>query len=277
MLLFEHFSIWWHLCVAPFSVICGACELNWLHWRSGHRPLRESPCHDPLASLNLLLSLVTGRDHQVIIWIHVLEGGRLALDGGRFAVHAGDLQHPAGVVFQQVPCESLPAASHAHHDVLVVQHLQWKESRGSRSGNPQCASSGPAVLHVVTRFCLSDFLCPVVYRLHRVCTSLPCLKEALFVPRRWIRDTHPETQPCPAMWVRVCVWPFDWLKVSGGFSLTPHIPWQAHLCPRLLLLPEVSASFSPTRLFPFELGLKWPRECLLLNRRLIITQILDTK
>lgn len=91
--------------------------------------IRESPCPDQLVSLNLLLSLIVGRDHQVIIWIHVLKGWRFALDGGRFAVHTGDLQHPAGVVFQQIPRERFPSSSHADHDVFVVQHLKGKESK----------------------------------------------------------------------------------------------------------------------------------------------------
>lgn len=130
MLLFEHFQHDIFLSVTPFSkVIFRACELNWLHWRSGYRPLWESPCSDQLVSFNLLLSLIIGRDHQVVIWIHVLKGWRFALDRGCFAIHTRDLQHPAGVVFQQIPCECFPSSSHTDHDMFVVQHLKLKESK----------------------------------------------------------------------------------------------------------------------------------------------------
>lgn len=77
-------------------------------------------------SFNLLLSLVGGRDHQVIIWVHVLQGWGFALDRGCLAVHTGDLQHAAGVMLQQVACKGLPASSHTDHHMLVVQHLEGK-------------------------------------------------------------------------------------------------------------------------------------------------------
>lgn len=83
-------------------------------------------------SFNLLLSLVAGRDHQVVIWIHVLQGWGFALDRGCFAIHTGDLQHAAGVMLEQIACEGLPASSHADHHMLVVQHLEGETGKASQ-------------------------------------------------------------------------------------------------------------------------------------------------
>lgn len=133
--------------------ILRACELDWLPWSCGYRPLWESSCSDQLVSFNFLLSLVVGRDHQVIIWIHVLKGRRFALDGGRFAVHAGDLQHPAGVMLQQIPCKSFPSSSHTDHDMLVVQHLERKESRRVKFWEPSQAPWSTCSPGILSVFC----------------------------------------------------------------------------------------------------------------------------
>lgn len=71
--------------------------------------------------------------HQVAVRADVFDGGgpaaaAAAAAGGRLSLHPGELEHAAGVVFQQVALEGLPSAAHAHHHVLVVQHLQITES-----------------------------------------------------------------------------------------------------------------------------------------------------
>lgn len=90
-----------------------------------------SPFQRP-ASFNLLLSLVAGRDHQVVIWIHVLQGWGFALDRGCLAIHTRDLQHAAGVMLEQIACEGLPASSHTDHHVLVMQHLERKTRKAGQ-------------------------------------------------------------------------------------------------------------------------------------------------
>lgn len=65
-----------------------------------------------------------GRHHQVAVWGEVFDIGGLGADGGYLSLHSGNLQHAAGVVFQQVALERLPASADPHHHMLVVQHLQ---------------------------------------------------------------------------------------------------------------------------------------------------------
>lgn len=75
-------------------------------------------------SLHLPLGLVVSRHHQVGVGTHVFDGRRFVLDGGGLAVYAGNLQHPARVVFQQITGERFPATSDADHHVFVVKHLE---------------------------------------------------------------------------------------------------------------------------------------------------------
>lgn len=84
----------------------------------------------PAQSLRSLLAPVVGSHDQVAVRAELFNGGgpAAAADGGRLSLHPRELQHAAGVVFEQVALEGLPAAAHAHHHVLVVQHLQITES-----------------------------------------------------------------------------------------------------------------------------------------------------
>lgn len=78
-----------------------------------------------LSLMSSLFAAVVGCHHQVAVRGEVLDvGGLAAADGGRLALHPGDLKHAARVVFQQVALKGLPASTNTHHDVLVVQHLQ---------------------------------------------------------------------------------------------------------------------------------------------------------
>lgn len=273
MLLFEHFQHDIFLSVTAFSkVIFRACELNWLHWRSGYRPLWESPCSDQLVSFNLLLSLIIGRDHQVVIWIHVLKGWRFALDGGCFAIHTRDLQHPAGVVFQQIPCECFPSSSHTDHDMFVVQHLKWKESKSVKFWE--------LLQYLESTFCysiaiifLSRFHALVFsYLVHSVWVSISFIQAALFF-------FH-----AIGSWVYILEPSFTLLHESGsvdnpllGSMCLEASLWHLTFCYRLVstpiscLLPHIL----PTKLFPSETGLTRPQKCLLLA--IMNTQIFDTK
>lgn len=275
---YDDTSLW----VTPFSkVIFRACELSWLPWRSGYRPFWESPCPDQLVSLNLLLSLIVGRDHQVVIWIHVLKGWRLALDGGRFAIHTGDLQHPAGVVFQQIPRERFPSSSHADHDVFVVQHLQWKESKRVK-------------FRAFLQYLESAFSSKCCYCVWSVWFFTPgCLSARGVIAtdlanRLWkrLRLCHASgsgsTSQKPGSpgfvngsesnpWIGLmCQEAFLWHLI---FHYRPSLT----LPPPFLLLPQISASILPTRVSALEPGLRRLRKCLLLNITLIITQIFDAK
>lgn len=230
------------LWVTPFSkVIFRACELNWLPWRSGYRPFRESPCPDQLASLNLLLSLIVGRDHQVIIWIHVLKGWRFALDGGRFAIHTGDLQHPAGVVFQQIPRERFPSSSHADHDVFVVQHLKWKESKRVKfqaflqylesTFSSKCGYCVPSVLFFMPGFLsargrTASDLANRLWKRLRLCHA------------RGSRVHIPEAR-LARLCEWVCVQSLDWFNVSGGASLSD--TWYSITGPSLPPVPAAAS------------------------------------
>lgn len=71
-----------------------------------------------------LFAAVVCCHHQVAVRGQVLDVGGLAAERGRLALHSGNLEHAARVVFQQVALEGLPASTDAHHHVLVVQHLQ---------------------------------------------------------------------------------------------------------------------------------------------------------
>lgn len=76
-----------------------------------------------------LLAPVVRSHHQVAVRADLFDGGGpAAAAGGRLSLHPGELEHAAGVVFEQVALEGLPSAAHAHHHVLVVQHLQITES-----------------------------------------------------------------------------------------------------------------------------------------------------
>lgn len=96
------------------------------------RQYTKARSHPPSSLLMPLFSLVSslfaavmGRHHQVAVGGEVLDVGRLAAaDGGCLSLHPGDLEHAAGVVFQQVALEGLPASTNTHHHVLVVQHLR---------------------------------------------------------------------------------------------------------------------------------------------------------
>lgn len=74
--------------------------------------------------MSSLFAAVVGCHHQVAVGSEVLDVGGLAAEGGRLALHPGDLEHAARVVFQQVALKGLPASTNTHHHVLVVQHLQ---------------------------------------------------------------------------------------------------------------------------------------------------------
>lgn len=81
----------------------------------------------PLSLKSSLFAAVVGCHHQVAVRGEVLDvWGLAAADGGHLALHPGDLEHAAGVMFQQVALKSLPASTNAHHDVLVVQHPDKK-------------------------------------------------------------------------------------------------------------------------------------------------------
>lgn len=62
--------------------------------------------------------------HQVTVRAQVFDIWRLAADRRRLAVHPGELEHAAWVVFEQVALEGLPASTNTHHHMFVVQHLQ---------------------------------------------------------------------------------------------------------------------------------------------------------
>lgn len=72
----------------------------------------------------LLLAAVVCGHHQVAVGTQVLDVGGLVGDGGGLALHAGDLEHAARVVLQQVALERLPASPHTNHHMLVMQHLR---------------------------------------------------------------------------------------------------------------------------------------------------------
>lgn len=75
--------------------------------------------------MSSLFAAIVGCHHQVAVGGEVLDvGGLAAADGGHLALHPGDLEHAARVVFQKVALEGFPASADAHHHVLVVQHLQ---------------------------------------------------------------------------------------------------------------------------------------------------------
>lgn len=72
-----------------------------------------------------LFAAVVSCHHQIAVRGEVLDvGGLAAADGGHLALHTGDLEHAAWVMFKQVALKGLPAASNTHHHMLVVQHLQ---------------------------------------------------------------------------------------------------------------------------------------------------------
>lgn len=71
-----------------------------------------------------LFAAVVGGHHQVAVRGKVLDVGGLAADGGHLALHPGNLEHAAWVVFKQVALKGLPASTHSDHHVLVVQHLR---------------------------------------------------------------------------------------------------------------------------------------------------------
>lgn len=76
--------------------------------------------------MSSLLAAVMGRHHEVAVRAEVLDVGGLGADGGDLALHPGDLEHAAGVVFQQVALKGLPASADSHHHMFVVKHLQRK-------------------------------------------------------------------------------------------------------------------------------------------------------
>lgn len=73
-----------------------------------------------------LFAAVVGCHDQVAVGGEVLDVGGLAADWGRLALHPGDLEHAAWVVFQQVALKRLPAPTNTHHHMLVVQHPDKK-------------------------------------------------------------------------------------------------------------------------------------------------------
>lgn len=75
--------------------------------------------------MSSLFAAVVGCNHQVAIRGEVFDiGGLAAADRGHFALHPGDLEHAARVMFQQVALKGLPTSTNTHHHMLVVQHLQ---------------------------------------------------------------------------------------------------------------------------------------------------------
>lgn len=84
----------------------------------------------PFINVSSLLAAVVGRHYQVAVRAQVLDVGGLGADGGYLSLHSGNLKHPAGVMFQQVALEGLPASADSHHHMLVVQHLQKKVDNG---------------------------------------------------------------------------------------------------------------------------------------------------
>ena len=79
--------------------------------------------HAAPSLLPLLLAAVVSCYHQVAVWAQVLDVGGLDGDGSGLAIHAGDLEHTARVVFQQVALKRLPASSNTDHHMLIMQHL----------------------------------------------------------------------------------------------------------------------------------------------------------
>lgn len=71
-----------------------------------------------------LFAAVVRCNHQVAVRAEVFDGGGLAADRGYLALHSGNLEHAAWVMFQQVALEGLPASTDSHHHVFIVQHLQ---------------------------------------------------------------------------------------------------------------------------------------------------------
>lgn len=94
------------------------------HVHYGVNNVRLFMAHYSLTSS--LLAAVVGCHHQVAVRGEVLNVGGLAADRGRLALHPGDLEHAAWVVFQQVALKGLPASTDTHHHVLVVQHPDKK-------------------------------------------------------------------------------------------------------------------------------------------------------
>lgn len=76
--------------------------------------------------MSSLLAAVVGGHHQVTVRGEVLDVGGLDADRGRLALHPGDLEHAARIVFHQIALKSLPASTNTHHHVLVVQHPDEK-------------------------------------------------------------------------------------------------------------------------------------------------------
>lgn len=76
--------------------------------------------------MSSLFAAVVGCHHKVAVGSEVLDVGGLAAEGGRLALHPGDLEHATRVMFQQVALKGLPASTNTHHHVLVVQHPDKK-------------------------------------------------------------------------------------------------------------------------------------------------------
>lgn len=76
--------------------------------------------------MSSLFAAVVRCHHQVAVRAEVLDIRGLAADGGYLALHPGNLEHAAWVMFQQVALKGLPASTDSHHHVLIVQHLRKK-------------------------------------------------------------------------------------------------------------------------------------------------------
>lgn len=72
--------------------------------------------------MSSLFAAVVRCHHQVAVRAEVLDIRGLAAYRGYLALHPGNLEHAAWVMFQQVALKGLPASTDSHHHVLIVQH-----------------------------------------------------------------------------------------------------------------------------------------------------------